>query len=325
MNQSAYWAYCTYYTGSQQVGDLKLSNYFWASIDFIYEKWLVEGTERPSGYVDAHTFIHETGHLMGLDDYYNYDVGEDLDCDNGSPMAGLTMMDYNLGDYDAWSKYAIGWVDPYVVDDRYSFPISIEFNPTETTGDCVVIPVNGNFNGTPFDEYIVLELLTGSGVSETDANEKYISSYAYYYTGPGVRMTHVDSRIIEMIPTDSTYTYFYYSYVDPDIDDLESASARRFYYVPASNTPSSSVVDAEYKLISTISSLSEYVLDKTNYWGSNAILFHSGDTFTAEDYAENFLTDDDGNVIMNNGEEFPFSIAFDEVTKNRAVITIDLL
>ncbi|MFA6662467.1 MAG: hypothetical protein WCS56_05495, partial [Bacilli bacterium] len=64
--------------------------------------------EKGKGIVDAHTFIHETGHLLGAEDYYNYRG-------TSQPLGGLDMMDYNIGDHNLWTKMEYGWVDPIVV------------------------------------------------------------------------------------------------------------------------------------------------------------------------------------------------------------------
>ncbi len=55
--------------------------------------------------------IHETGHLLGLPDYYDYDVS------NG-PAGGigkLDMMDGNWGDHNCFSKFMLGWIEPHVI------------------------------------------------------------------------------------------------------------------------------------------------------------------------------------------------------------------
>jgi M6 family metalloprotease-like protein len=56
--------------------------------------------------------IHETGHLLGLPDYYDYDAGT-------GPKGGIggwDMMDANWGDHNAFSKYLLGWIDPIVIN-----------------------------------------------------------------------------------------------------------------------------------------------------------------------------------------------------------------
>jgi len=57
------------------------------------------------------TIIHETGHALGLADYYDYD-------DSVGPrggMGGLDIMDGVWGDHNAYSKWILGWLHPEVV------------------------------------------------------------------------------------------------------------------------------------------------------------------------------------------------------------------
>jgi len=54
------------------------------------------------------TLIHETGHALGLPDYYDYDesVGP------GGGVGGLDMMDSNWGDHNCFSKWMLDWLIP---------------------------------------------------------------------------------------------------------------------------------------------------------------------------------------------------------------------
>ena len=103
---SAYWAWCYSYDYTPNYTKPTVNNYMWASYAFTGEKYL--DLYRTS-YVDAHTYIHETGHLLGLDDYYSYDNTNTWD-----PAGRLEMQSYNIGDHNIFSKMAMGWVNPYV-------------------------------------------------------------------------------------------------------------------------------------------------------------------------------------------------------------------
>ena len=52
--------------------------------------------------VDSHTFRHESGHIFGLEDLYDYSG-------NYLPMGGFTLQVNNLGDHDPYSRLALGW------------------------------------------------------------------------------------------------------------------------------------------------------------------------------------------------------------------------
>ncbi len=167
----SYWAYVTSTGNTGTAADPAISKYAWASIDFM-DKAYGEG-------LDGHTFIHETGHLFGNDDYYSYD-------DTEAPLGGIDMQDHNIGDHNAFTKWQFGWEAPYVIDDS----AYIEMEPTTTSGQFCIIP-SQNFNGTYADEYMMIEFMSPVGL-----NEEYKTGYESTtgYTKPGLRITHVDAR-----------------------------------------------------------------------------------------------------------------------------------
>lgn len=67
---------------------------------------------------DPQTLIHETGHALGLPDYYDYDAGlrasERQGPDGG--VGGLDIMDANWGNHNAFSRWLLDWVDPKVIE-----------------------------------------------------------------------------------------------------------------------------------------------------------------------------------------------------------------
>lgn len=162
---SFWWAYVTYNDVPVPNKSAPTVNTLgWASLNFMQSNY---------GGFDAHTFVHETGHGYGLNDYYDYNK-------QWSPMGGIDMMDHNLGDHSAYSKFTLGWLSPLVVDDS----AIITLKPTTTSGDCFIIP-SPNYNGTAFDEYIMVELLTQEGLNK-EIDE---------LSSPGIRLTHCDGRV----------------------------------------------------------------------------------------------------------------------------------
>ncbi|MCR5092079.1 MAG: hypothetical protein K6B51_05245 [Bacilli bacterium] len=150
--------------------------YGWASFDFINDS----GEDK----VDAHTMIHETGHMFGLNDYYSY--GNSFK----TPLGCVDMMDNNIGDHNPFSKYALGWVEPKVVETE----TTIELSSFTETGDCLLIP-SYNWNGTAFDEYFMVEFVTPTGLNANDYSAPYSGNNLQGYSERGVRILHVDSRL----------------------------------------------------------------------------------------------------------------------------------
>lgn len=166
-----WWAYVTYTGNKADVSSPTVKTLGWASID-----WMAKGF---GGY-DSHTFIHETGHTFGLDDYYDYNK-------TWSRMGRVDFMDNNLGDHAMYSKFSLGWTEPLVVNDD----ALITLHPGTTTGDCFILPSPG-YNNTAFDEYIMLELMAPVGLAERDYKNGYESTTGF--SQPGIRITHVDAR-----------------------------------------------------------------------------------------------------------------------------------
>ncbi len=167
------WAYTTTSSREQKKKKYKVGTYAWASYDFFNEG----SYEKP----DAHTFIHETGHILGLDDYYSYDDIPD------APLGALDMMDFNIGDHNAFSKYLLDWVEPRVISDKGTYKLK----KFQTTGDCIILAYN--YNGTPFCEYLMLEYYTPTDINYKDSNSSYKEGYPKMYSENGLRIIHVDA------------------------------------------------------------------------------------------------------------------------------------
>lgn len=161
--------------------------YFWSRYDYL-------GTKYYTPDIDCHTMIHENGHMMGLNDYYSYDYNE-------GPAGGSDMMDMNVGDHNAYSKMQYNWVSPKHIDGSAK-DFTLTLNSFTDTGDCVVItPTTSPWNETPYDEYLVLQYYTPTGVNKKDSTgypewTKNGSSMGHggCYEKPGLQVFHVDSR-----------------------------------------------------------------------------------------------------------------------------------
>ncbi len=187
-----WWAYQYYYeySGEDYFDDVTPYFFCWSGTDFLLEA--EEG-------IDAHTLIHETGHMLGLDDYYDYDETDPYDNDGG--VGGADMMDYAVGDHSALSKLLLGWITPLVV----TTSMTVDLLPFVTSGQVVL--VIDEWHDTIFDEYLLI-----SYYSPTELNE--FDNY-YIFTIPGVLIQHVDARITTGTPETSAYpTLFDYNNTD---------------------------------------------------------------------------------------------------------------
>lgn len=297
-NDNPFWAF-TYWdytnTGKGNKNDPVPNTYAWASYDFMNNM-----STFPSLSVnDAHTYIHEQGHMFGLDDYYDTSSLH-------SPMGGIDMMDYNVGDHTSFSKYALGWINPYVVKG----PTTIELKPAVNSGDCIIVKSpKSSFNNSAFDEYLMIELITQDGLWAKDSTIKYMNSIKAF-TEPGIRITHVDARLALFDSSNLTY--------------VSNSSGKGRVYVPHSNTPKRSASSGNTELREDLINIipkdnnNKYQKSKDAVAG-NSILFKSGDTFKMDNYSAFF-----NDLRMHDGTYIPYTISFSDVTSESATVTFSL-
>ena len=197
-NADFYWAYVTWYYGENQYDGLDAYYYLFAGIDFMYESTAQDdfsGAGKIDGLtVNASTYIHETGHLLGLDDYYDYD--EKAGGNEG--LGGADMMDYTVGDHNVYSKIMLGWLTPTIVTDTQTLTIE----SSQASASAILIPLN--FNNSYFCEYLLIDLYSAQGLNALHASAK--NSLLYDGEEYGVRIYHVSSSINN--PYDNDYGSF---------------------------------------------------------------------------------------------------------------------
>ena len=187
-DDSIWWAYTTWYTGEETYDNLYAYYYFFAGFDFMVED--VVGGKVVSSVVDglivnAATYIHETGHLLGLDDYYDYEEG--LGSDLG--LGGADMMDYTVGDHNVYSKIMLGWLQPTVITQTQTF--TIDLSNSDTSDNCVMLLLNGN--NSYFCEYLLIDLYSATGLNQLHASQS--NSILYEGAQFGARIYHVSSEV----------------------------------------------------------------------------------------------------------------------------------
>lgn len=202
-----FWAYVTYYPNEETYDNVNPYYYMFAGFDFMDESLTAT---RPTDVVypisiNTMTYIHETGHLLGLDDYYDY--YEELGANEG--LGGADMMDYNIGDHGAYSKIMLGWMDATIVTSTQTLTIS----SLSTSGDCILVPLD--FNNSYFSEYLLIDLYSATGLNELES--KMDGSYLYDGAAYGVRIYHVSSQIDTPCDEDEYYSLTNYNNSITDI------------------------------------------------------------------------------------------------------------
>ena len=304
------WAFCYWIQPDPIPSGIYPNVYFWASYDFMYGSNVVYSRTGNSRYysgdtlhctIDAHTYIHEMGHVFGLEDYYDYS-------DNSYfPAGAFSMQDYNIGGHDPFSVFAFGWASAYLPTSSDTITIS----NFQDNHDMIILSPEFNAYDSPFDEYLILELYTPTGLNTLDSTYKYLNQF----TGPtqaGIRVWHVDSRLAT--PTNSigsSYTLAG-SNVKQGADwgithalsntyedgteytaDYLSKMGRGYY---------------DYNILQFIRNNKTETYHPTSYM-TNDDLFYKGDTFTMSSFSSQFVK----GTKLNNGKDLGWSFTVNDI------------
>lgn len=298
-----FWAYKFYWNREASTVKPTPNVYAWASYEFA-----LEGVGYSSDKPDAHTFIHETGHVLGLPDYYDYDSAT-------APAGSLDMMDHNIIDHNMYSKYRLNWSTPYYVTGN----AKIKLKPAESSGEFILI--KDGWNGHAYDEYILIEYYTPTGLNEKDSSgngyvTKGSNSGSKGFTESGVRIWHVDSRVVTYVYDSVTEQLTSSEYSDTIVADDWSYSA-----IAASNTSSRSV-DPKFKLLHLIDAQGQ--TSKVGNWlktptaAGNGALFKSGAKISADNWKQYLQS----SVKLNDGTPVGYSIEIGSMNDKSVTISI---
>lgn len=286
------WAFQSYYTTVE--GGVRDGNN--------WRPWTCEEISTGVAKVDAHTIVHETGHALGLPDYYDYDYKR-------SPACGVDMMDHNVGDHNSYSKSLYGWTDPIVV----TGPTEVSVRSFTDTGDCIMVPYRGywkdneKYGNTFFTEYLAIELYTPTGVNKADSEHPYQNAYPLCPSDVGIKVYHIDSRIgIYDYKTSRTFV----GYTD-SIVNTESAQ----YVMRANSNTLSETIKTKVNGKERVNWLLEY-LGKDDKASASVVandnLFKEGDTFGYDTYS---------GYQFNSGKSFGYKFEINSLSAEGATIT----
>lgn len=297
-----FWAWVNTFASNADISRPIAKRHMWVGIDFLT-------SDEYS--IDAHTLIHETGHLFSLRDYYPSD-------NNYLALGGTSMMDYNILDLDPYSKMLLNWIDPIYYDFKNYSKITVDLKPFENSNN--VLLINPSWNHSVMDEYLLVEFYTPNGLNYLDSKTKY-QNRPIGYSKPGIKIYHIDSRIAKckLISTEYYSSLNFEEYVN-EIPTTKS-SDDIYYVIGASNSNSDSRTNAKrtgtYKQIALVEN-KEYSSIFTGTASDDSSLFYEGDSFNSKNSI--FFTKNK----WNNGEEMYISISVNSLSNNNANLTITI-
>ena len=192
------WVYAAQFGEAKNITTLdgkSFEYYMWASYAFIEDELVSVGNL----VVNAETYIHELGHLMGFFDLYSttHDYG---------PTGGFDMMDFNAGDHGPLNKLLFGWLQPLIAT-KGSYEVTIDSYSIDMDGinSAVLIPYRARDleDGNAFDEYLLVIFYTPEGLYSGHLSNDYVPDQA------GIIVYHVDARMLDK--TSFWDSYFMYN------------------------------------------------------------------------------------------------------------------
>ena len=196
------------------------------------------------------TTIHEFGHMFGL-----YDLYDTVNDSTIFPAGRRTMQDISMAGHDPYSVMSLGWANPYVFDSSDTTlddEIEISINDFQSSGDLILLTPNWNDTNSVFDEYILIELFTPTGLNEYD-----LSNY-----NAGIRIWHINATL------DEYGSHMYNNSSAQGTDD--NLVKNLVHYI---RNDENSAYGKQADII------------------KNETMFHQGDTFSVEKYNTQFYQD----------------------------------
>lgn len=285
---SIFWAFSSFDSRNNAPLVTPIANaYAWASFEFM------NTLHRPlSNTPDSHTYIHEMGHVFGLDDYYN--------TDRSSPYGAtgtMDLMDYSLGDHTALSKMLLDWTRPYVLMGEGE----VELSSFASSGDVLIIP-KPSWNQSAMDEYLALEFYTPTSLNAFDA---YHHQSMNLFDRYGIKVYHIDARL-GYYTLDGSATFLGYA------SEFESQPASSVAKIVHTNSTGGKRMTRNgnmlYKLLEKSGENSFLLGEKAD----NETLFYKGDTFGVDTFT---------NFTFNDGTPLGYSFVVRSISKTKAVIS----
>ncbi len=162
--------------------NVSANDYIWMSYQFLYETYDEYGSVSfdDKDAINTYTFIHEFGHILGADDYYDT-------AGVGNPMGGYDIMDSMSGDHNPFTKFNYGWITRSRLITADS-TVTLSLEDFSKNGDTIIIAANWDQKLGAYQEYFVLMYYRSTGLN---------SGVGGYFDRDGILVYHVNASLVK--------------------------------------------------------------------------------------------------------------------------------
>lgn len=245
------------------------------------------------------TVIHEIGHMFGNDDLYE----EQFASERYSPAGAFVMQDSNYGGHDPYHANKIGWTKPHIYassDYQLGDKITIHLEDFQSSGQNIILTNKWNSSNSLYDEYMILELFTPTGLNEYDAKRVFMNSL-----NSGIRLWHVNSVLTDFYDGGNKTSQI----IDGHLYDISY---------------SNNDVESEFDLLHMIRNNANEPYNTNNNLYDGNTLFEQGDSFDMETFKSQFVN----GSKLDSGEKLGWAFTVEYIYENvdgtyGAVITLE--
>ena len=228
------------------------NDYMWASYQFLFEA--ENGSFDNSNAMNTYTYIHEFGHILGADDYYDTAGVND-------PMGGCDIMDAMSGDHNAFTKFNYGWLTTSrLVTTETSVTLTLE--DFSKNGDTIIIANNWSERLGAYQEYYIIVYYRQTGLNG--------DGYGYF-ARDGIVVYHVNATLYSEESDGEIYYDIYNNNTDYS-DDYGTKNNLIEFIVSVSDTYTYTVGDSLHSVKDDNGNILQYTFTVDDIEGDYATL-----------------------------------------------------